>query len=195
MSEATAPPSAATPRTPAAADAGAIVVFDGVCVLCNGWVGFLAKRDRRRRYRFAPMQGETGRGLLAGNGLNPDDPLSFLLIEFDRASRTRAVSISPASAHLSTDPSRHSNTQSEENSEPIDAAFPTPAARVSTESTAVIRVLTGLGGVWRVFGLALALPRAVRDPLYRMVARNRYRWFGRHAACVVPDPEDAWRFL
>lgn len=64
------------------ADAGeAVVVFDGTCVLCNGWVDFLLRHDRRGRYRFAAMQGTAGRALLARHGLDPDDPASFLLLE------------------------------------------------------------------------------------------------------------------
>lgn len=135
--------------------AGAVIVFDGVCVLCNGWVRFLLRRDRRRRYRFAAMQGVAGRALLARNGLDPDDPLSFLLIEYDRD----------------------------------------PSPRVSTDSLAIVRVLSGLGGAWRVVRLALLLPSRVRDPAYRLLARHRYRLFGRRAACSVPSPEEAARFL
>ncbi len=53
----------------------AVIVFDGICVLCNGWVKFLLRRDRRGgRYRFAAMQGQTGRALLAAHALDPDDP-------------------------------------------------------------------------------------------------------------------------
>ena len=65
---------------------GPIVVFDGVCVLCNGWVRFLLRHDRRRRFRFAAMQSETGRALLSAHGLDPDDPASFLLVDGDAAS-------------------------------------------------------------------------------------------------------------
>lgn len=39
----------------------AIVFFDGLCVLCNGWVDFLLRADKRGRLRFAPLQGETAR--------------------------------------------------------------------------------------------------------------------------------------
>ncbi len=60
---------------------GAIVVFDGVCALCNGWVDFLLARDRRGRYRFAAMQAPPGRALLVAHGLDPDDPASFLLLD------------------------------------------------------------------------------------------------------------------
>nr|WP_295380615.1 thiol-disulfide oxidoreductase DCC family protein [Pseudoxanthomonas sp.] len=63
----------------------AVIVFDGTCVLCNGWVDFLLRHDRRQRYRFAAMQGRAGRALLARHGLDPDDPASFLLLEQARA--------------------------------------------------------------------------------------------------------------
>lgn len=63
----------------------ATVVFDGVCVLCSGGVRFLLPRDRAGRFRFAAMQSETGRRLLAEHGLDPGDPVSFLLLEGGRA--------------------------------------------------------------------------------------------------------------
>ncbi|MDH5833059.1 thiol-disulfide oxidoreductase DCC family protein [Luteimonas kalidii] len=70
----------ASPASAGAADGG-IIVFDGVCALCNGWVDFLLARDRRQRYRFAAMQSPAGRRLLAAHGLDPDDPASFLLLD------------------------------------------------------------------------------------------------------------------
>ena len=135
--------------------AGAVIVFDGVCVLCNGWVAFLLRHDRRGRYRYAAMQSDAGRALLASHGLDPDDPASFLLVERD-------VGAQP---------------------------------RISTESDAIRRVLAGLGGSWRVAHLVALLPRPLRDAAYRWLARNRYRWFGRHEACSVPAPEHRQRFL
>ena len=130
--------------------AGAIIVFDGVCALCNGWVDFLLARDRAQRYRFAAMQTPAGRRLLSTHGLDPDDPLSFLLLD-------------DAGAHTDTD--------------------------------AIMRVLAGLGGPWRLAMLGRLVPRRVRDPSYRLLARRRYRWFGRQAACRVPTPDEADRFL
>ena len=128
---------------------GSVIVFDGSCVLCNGWVRFLLKQDRVGRYRFAAMQSDAGRALLAGHGLDPDDPASFLLVEGDDA---------------------------------------------WTDSDAIQRVLTGLGGAWRLAGVMAVVPRVVRDPLYRSVARNRYRWFGT-TECHVPTDEERARFL
>lgn len=68
-------------RNEATVGDGAVIVFDGVCVLCNGWVRFLLRYDHGRRFRFAAMQGETGRRLLAAHGLDPEDPASFLLLD------------------------------------------------------------------------------------------------------------------
>jgi predicted DCC family thiol-disulfide oxidoreductase YuxK len=61
--------------------AQSIVVFDGVCVVCSRWVGFVLRRDRVGRYQFAAMQTQTGRRLLVEHGVDPDDPVSFLLLE------------------------------------------------------------------------------------------------------------------
>jgi len=130
--------------------ARAVIVFDGVCVLCNGWVRFLLRRDRRGRYRFAAMQGDSGRALLQAHGLDADDPVSFLLIEDGIA---------------------------------------------WTDTDAIVRVLSGLGGLWTMAALLRVLPRRVRDRLYRWFARNRYRIFGRYERCVLPSPEQAARFL
>lgn len=61
-----------------------VLVFDGVCVLCSHWVGFVLKHDRRSLYKFAAMQTAAGRELLSSHGLDPNDPKSFLLLEEGR---------------------------------------------------------------------------------------------------------------
>jgi predicted DCC family thiol-disulfide oxidoreductase YuxK len=67
--------------------------------------------------------------------------------------------------------------------------------RVLRDSDAVIAILKRLGWPWRA-GAALALvPRAVRNPIYRVVARNRYRLFGRRETCWLPDPAHRDRLL
>lgn len=131
-------------------DAGAVIVFDGVCALCSRWVRFLLRFDRQGRYRFAAMQGAQGRALLQQHGLDPDDPLSFLLVEQGRA---------------------------------------------WSDTDAIVRVLAGLGGAWKLAHVLRAVPRAWRDRAYRALARNRYRWFGRHEQCFLPTPAQAARFL
>lgn len=128
----------------------AVIVFDGVCALCSRWVRFLLRFDHRGRYRFAAMQGTHGRALLEQHGLDPEDPLSFLLLEQGRA---------------------------------------------WTDTDAIMRVVGGLGGAWRMVTVLRVLPRVWRDGAYRVLARNRYRWFGRHDSCYLPTPAQATRFL
>lgn len=127
-----------------------VIVFDGACVLCNGWVRFLLRHDRHQCYRFAAMQGESGRALLAGHGLDPDDPASFLLMENGKA---------------------------------------------WSDTDAIVRVVGSLGGPWRLVDALRVLPRSLRDRLYRVAARNRYRWFGRRDACLLALPGNEDRFL
>lgn len=60
---------------------------------------------------------------------------------------------------------------------------------------AIFRVLHVLGWPWRLAWAAWLVPAQLRDPLYRWVARNRYRWLGRSEVCLMPSPEVAARFL
>jgi predicted DCC family thiol-disulfide oxidoreductase YuxK len=67
---------------------------------------------------------------------------------------------------------------------------------VFRKSTAAVRVLIRLGGVWRIFGGALWLvPRPLRDAGYSLVARNRYAIFGKKETCRMPTPAERERFL
>jgi predicted DCC family thiol-disulfide oxidoreductase YuxK len=59
--------------------------------------------------------------------------------------------------------------------------------QVLTQSDAVIRVIAALGGAWRCAHAARVVPRRWRDGLYRVLARNRYRWFGRRETCYMAD--------
>ncbi|MFL6586442.1 MAG: thiol-disulfide oxidoreductase DCC family protein [Luteimonas sp.] len=125
-------------------------MFDGACALCSGWVGFLLRRDRRRVFRFAALQDRVGHELLVAHGIDPADPVSFLLVDGDAAWH---------------------------------------------DSDGVIEVLRRLGGAWRAAFVLRGVPRAVRDRAYRLLARNRYRVFGRRETCMVPPAEARARFL
>ncbi|MEJ1970179.1 MAG: DCC1-like thiol-disulfide oxidoreductase family protein [Rhizomicrobium sp.] len=56
-----------------------IVVFDGACHFCNGWVAFVLKHDRRARYRFAAAQSNCGARILSAGGQDPLDPGTLVL--------------------------------------------------------------------------------------------------------------------
>jgi predicted DCC family thiol-disulfide oxidoreductase YuxK len=64
-----------------------------------------------------------------------------------------------------------------------------------TESTAALRVARRLHSAWPLCYAGIVLPRVLRDPLYRFIARNRYRWFGKQETCMIPTPELRARFL
>ncbi|GAU81297.1 DCC1-like thiol-disulfide oxidoreductase family protein [Bosea sp. BIWAKO-01] len=67
--------------------------------------------------------------------------------------------------------------------------------RVLSQSDAVIAIAAKLGWPWRIAVAARVIPRPLRDRLYRLVARNRYRWFGRRETCWRPTPDMADRIL
>lgn len=133
----------------------ALLLYDGVCALCNGVVQFLMKRDRLDRFRYVPLQSSLGREVLA---------------RFD-------IHASPDGVMLLTDAL-------------------TPAERLYQRSDAVAAALELLGAPWRVVGRVLRLvPRPLREWGYGIVARFRYRLFGRYETCPLPSPEQGGRLL
>jgi predicted DCC family thiol-disulfide oxidoreductase YuxK len=67
--------------------------------------------------------------------------------------------------------------------------------RAYTRSTAALRVARRLTGLWPVAYLGIVVPEPVRDAIYRIIAQNRYKWFGQRAECMLPTPEVKERFL
>ncbi len=132
-----------------------ILLFDGVCGLCNGLVKFVLKRDRTGRIRFAPLQGKAAAEILARHGKDPRDLDTVYLV---------------------LDPF-------------------TPQERLLVKGRAICTLLQRLGGVWTIPALGRFLPRALVDFFYDVVAKNRYRWFGKLEACPVPTKEQLARFL
>jgi predicted DCC family thiol-disulfide oxidoreductase YuxK len=129
--------------------ARSVLLFDGVCTLCNGFVQFVIRRDPAGRFQFAPLQTGAAHRLLATHGSHPL-PDSLVLVERDR---------------------------------------------VFTRSVAALRVARGLRFPWPLAYVLIAVPRPLRDWAYDIVARHRYRWFGRRDVCMVPTPELQSRFL
>ena len=125
-----------TGDTPVWPDDG-VILFDGVCVLCSGWVNFVVQRDAAKRFRFTPVQSPYGRRLATTLGIDPDDP------------DTNAVVI---------------------------------GGRAFRRSDAALEVLSRLP-YWSWVRALWLVPEPVRDAVYNMIARNRYRLFGRHEAC------------
>lgn len=153
-----------------------ILLYDGVCGLCNRLVQFILRRDPEGVFRFAALQSALAGRVLARHGLRADD-LDTVYVVVD---------------------------------------YETPGERLLGQSEAVILILRQLGGglrpagqpgagistqapglaIWRFIGFLLQLvPRRLRDWAYRLVARSRYRIFGRYDACPIPTAETRARFL
>lgn len=66
---------------------------------------------------------------------------------------------------------------------------------LSTESTAAIKTIASLGGVYALISVFLILPKFLRDWVYRWVADHRYLWFGKRDTCRLPTPEERAQFL
>jgi predicted DCC family thiol-disulfide oxidoreductase YuxK len=127
----------------------ALLLYDGVCALCNGVVQFLMKRDRLDRFRYAPLQSELGRDVLARYQIR-NFPDGVILL-------TDALT---ASEHF------------------------------YQRSDASAAALGLLGGFWAKVGRVMEwVPRPLRQWRYGIVARFRYRLFGRYDTCPVPPPE------
>ncbi|MGN7476768.1 thiol-disulfide oxidoreductase DCC family protein [Solibacillus silvestris] len=64
-----------------------------------------------------------------------------------------------------------------------------------TESTAALKIARNLSGLWKLFYAFIVVPKPVRDLVYRRIAKNRYKWFGKKQECLLPSPEQRKRFL
>jgi predicted DCC family thiol-disulfide oxidoreductase YuxK len=67
--------------------------------------------------------------------------------------------------------------------------------RLFSRSTAALRLAWRLGGVWSLLYYLVLVPRPLRDAVYALIARYRYRVFGRSNACTMPTPELKRRFV
>ena len=76
-----------------------------------------------------------------------------------------------------------------------DTVLLVEGGRIYTHSSAALRIARHLRSPWRWVRLSLIVPRPLRDVVYRWIARNRYRWFGKTESCRVPTPELRARFL
>jgi predicted DCC family thiol-disulfide oxidoreductase YuxK len=133
-----------------------VILYDGVCGLCNRSVQFLLKRDQRGALRFASLQSDFAAKVLGRHGIDPTDLDTFHLV----------------------------------------VNYEQPDERVLSRGDAVLRAWKELGGAWKTLAtIASVIPRALRDLLYNLIARNRYRVFGKYDTCMLPDPNQKHRFL
>ena len=127
-----------------------IILFDGICNLCNSSVQYVIKHDPGALFKFASLQSEQGQNLLKQFNLAANDLNSFVLIQDNKA---------------------------------------------YTRSTAALKVAKQLNGAIKLLYGFIIVPAFIRDAVYKLIARNRYKWFGRKDQCMVPTPEVKSKFL
>jgi predicted DCC family thiol-disulfide oxidoreductase YuxK len=132
-----------------------IVLYDGVCGLCNRLTQFILKYDTHDRFLFAPLQSEFAAELLKRHGADSKDvDTVYVVVDYQR-----------------------------------------PGERLLTRSDAILYIGTQLGGIWSLAKAGRPLPRVLRDAMYKLVARNRYRVFGKYDSCLLPEPKHRKKFL
>lgn len=70
-----------------------------------------------------------------------------------------------------------------------------PKVSYDIKSTAALKIMSQFGGVWKLSNLFWIIPLPIRDAVYDFIAKNRYKWFGKKDACIIPSPELQKRFL
>ena len=125
-----------------------IIFFDGICLLCNGFVNYVFNNDKKHQFKYSPIQSKTALNLLSQSDLNLDSIVYF------------------------------------------------EGNKTYKKSTAVLRIMFQLGGVWQILSVTLAIiPTPIRDFIYNFVAKNRYKIFGKSKTCRLPSIEEKQYFL
>jgi len=127
-----------------------VILFDGVCKLCNASVNFIIRHDPKAYFRFAPLQSEFAQKILVSNDISTENFESLVLVENDQ---------------------------------------------VFLKSTATLKIARKLNGLWPVFYVLIFLPIPIRDFFYNLIAKHRYRIFGRKNTCMIPGKDMMKRFI
>lgn len=129
-----------------------IILFDGVCNLCNTMVNFVIERDTKDAFRFVALQSETGTAILKKIGLFDKNIDSIVLYE--------------------------------------------PGVAYFYKANAALEIAKSLGGIYSVLGYILNIfPDFILNFGYDIIAKNRYKWFGKQDACTIPTAELKSKFL
>ena len=128
-----------------------IILFDGVCNFCDNAINWIIKHDKNDKFRFASLQSEVGKRLIAERKMDPEEMDSMVLIE--------------------------------------------PGVAYYKKSTAALQISKDLSGGYSLLGNFSFLPEGLRDGIYNIIAKNRYKWFGKKDECMIPSPEVKAKFL
>lgn len=157
-----------------------VLLYDGVCGLCNRMVQFVLQRDPAGVFRFASLQSELAASILSRHWLDARDlDTVYVVVNCGRPDE-RLLSRSDAVIFVL----RHMGAAELRSARP--GLRPGPTRATSTPGSLF----------WRLFGILLQVtPRWLREWGYRMVAHNRYRVFGRYDTCPMPTEDTRSRFL
>lgn len=125
-----------------------IIFFDGICGLCNGFVDFILRIDKKKKFLFSPLQSEYA---------------------------------------LSTLPKNYT--------EDLTSIVVLINGETYSKSAAVLKVMQEIGGSWKLLGIAKIFPQSLSDSCYNLVAKNRYKLFGKKDTCRLPSQEERERFI
>ena len=128
-----------------------VILFDGVCNLCNGAVQYIIKRDTKAQFMSTALQSTIGKTIIAQYHIDTTKVDSILLY--------------------------------------------TPEKGIATKSTAALKIAAKLDVFTRLLVVFLIIPKPIRDWVYDGIAKNRYKWFGKQEACMIPTPDLKRRFL
>lgn len=128
-----------------------IILFDGICNLCNDSVINVIKRDKKNIFLFTALQSEAGQKILKEIGVDTVEMDSVILYIPEKAYYKKA-----------------------------------PAA---------LRIMNEFGGVWKLTQIFRILPAFFNNFFYDIIAKNRYKWFGKKDSCMIPTPELKAKFL
>ena len=132
-----------------------LVLYDGVCGLCDHFVQFLVRIDGHDRLRFAALQGQKGAEILKRLGRSTDVLDTVIVV----------------------------------------ADYESASPRLLDRSDAAIFAIASMGGIYRAALALRIVPRFLRDATYNLIARWRYRIFGRFDVCPLPGPQARAKFL
>lgn len=147
-----------------------IVLFDGVCVLCNYWAQFIIKHDTQKKVKLTSVQSTAGQAILKYYGM----PTTT----FDTLVYVEGLELEDLqTGHMGLENKSKKNNQ------------------VFIKTAAVFKILAQLGIPWRLLAIFKIIPAPLSDRAYTLIARNRYKLFGKKENCILPTPDHQSRYL
>ena len=128
-----------------------IILFDGVCNLCESSVQFIIKHDKKDVFRFIAIQSDLGQKIIKHIGIDLSKTDSIILYE--------------------------------------------PGLSYHYKGEAALLIAQDLSGIYSLLGYFNFLPNFIKNTVYDYIAKNRYKWYGKKEACMIPTPELKAKFL